>query len=90
MGKVNFAGVIRDVCLEYVPEALVGDHCLVHVGFALAVIDEAAAAETLRVFAAAGLLEDEAKQSGPDGGESDPQADREGVACWAPPGRPAP
>jgi hydrogenase expression/formation protein HypC len=58
MGKVNFGGVVRDVCLAYVPEALVGDYTIVHVGFALSRIDEAAALETLRTFAEMGILEE--------------------------------
>lgn len=47
-GKVDFGGVAKEINLSYVPEARVGDHVLVHVGFALTVIDEAEAA---RVFA---------------------------------------
>ncbi len=39
-GKVDFGGVIREVSLAFVPEARIGDHVLVHVGFAIAVIDE--------------------------------------------------
>ena len=58
MGTVNFGGVVRDVCLAYVPEALVGDYTIVHVGFALSRIDEAVALETLRTFAEMGLLEE--------------------------------
>lgn len=58
MGKVNFGGVVRDVCLAYVPEALVGDYTIVHVGFALSRIDEAQALATLRTFAELGLLEE--------------------------------
>ena len=58
MGKVNFGGVVRDVCLAYVPEAAVGDYTLVHVGFAFSRIDEASALETLRTFAELGLLEE--------------------------------
>lgn len=46
-GKVSFSGVLREVSLAYVPEAQVGDYVLVHVGFALSVIDETEAAETL-------------------------------------------
>jgi hydrogenase expression/formation protein HypC len=48
MGKVDFGGISKRVCLEHVPEALPGDYVLVHVGFALTVIDEA---EAQRVFA---------------------------------------
>ena len=47
MGKVDFGGVIKRVCLEHVPEATPGEYVLVHVGFALAAIDEA---EAQRVF----------------------------------------
>jgi len=43
MGRVNFGGVIKDVCLAYVPEAQIGNYVIVHVGFALSVVDEAEA-----------------------------------------------
>ena len=43
MGAVDFGGIQKNVSLAYVPEARVGDHVLVHVGFALTVIDEAEA-----------------------------------------------
>ena len=58
MGKVNFGGVVKDVCLAYLPGIAVGDYALVHVGFALSRIDEAQARETLRTFAELGLLEE--------------------------------
>jgi len=48
MGKVDFGGVSKRVCLEHVPEARPSDYVLVHVGFALSLIDEA---EAGRVFA---------------------------------------
>jgi hydrogenase expression/formation protein HypC len=47
MGKVDFAGVLKRVCLEHVPEVKIGEYVLVHVGFALNTIDEA---EAHRVF----------------------------------------
>jgi hydrogenase expression/formation protein HypC len=47
MGKVDFGGTRKRVCLEHVPDAKVGDYVLVHVGFALSRIDEA---EARRVF----------------------------------------
>ena len=47
MGKVDFSGVIKQVCLEHVPQVQVGQYVLVHVGFALSHIDEA---EAQRVF----------------------------------------
>lgn len=46
-GRVAFGGIVREVCLEYVPEANVGDWVVVHVGFAISRIDEADAARTL-------------------------------------------
>ncbi len=45
MGKVNFSGINKEVCLSYVPEAKVGDYVVVHVGFAISVIDEQEAME---------------------------------------------
>lgn len=48
MGKVDFSGVVKRVCLEHVPEVLPGQYVLVHVGFALSQIDEVEAA---KVFA---------------------------------------
>lgn len=46
MGKANFGGIVKKVCLEYTPEAKVDDYVLVHVGFALSTIDEVEAART--------------------------------------------
>lgn len=48
MGKVDFGGVSQRVCLEYTPEAQVGKYVIVHVGFALSVLDEE---EARQVFA---------------------------------------
>jgi hydrogenase expression/formation protein HypC len=42
-GKVDFGGVLKETCLAYVPEAKIGDYVVVHVGFALSVVDEAEA-----------------------------------------------
>jgi hydrogenase expression/formation protein HypC len=39
-GKVNFGGILKNVNLAYVPEAKIGDYVLVHVGFAISIIDE--------------------------------------------------
>lgn len=39
-GKVNFGGIFKEVNLAYVPEAKLGDYVLVHVGFALSIVDE--------------------------------------------------
>ncbi len=45
VGRVEFGGTVKDVSLAYVPEVKVGDYVIVHVGFALSIIDEAAASE---------------------------------------------
>ncbi len=50
MAKVSFGGAIKNICIEWVPEAKVGDYVLVHVGFALNVIDEKEAEETLKLI----------------------------------------
>lgn len=50
MGKVDFNGVTKEVCLAYVPEAQVGDYTLIHVGFALNLISESEANETLALL----------------------------------------
>ena len=47
LGKVSFGGITKEINLAYVPEAKVGDYALVHVGFAITLIDEK---EALRVF----------------------------------------
>lgn len=59
MGKVNFGGIVKDVCLAYVPDIQVGEYTIVHVGFALQRIDEQSAQETLKLFDEYGLLQDE-------------------------------
>ncbi len=64
MGKVDFGGVIKDVCLAYLPDLAVGDYTIVHVGFALSRIDESDAMDTLRAFREMGLLDDEFVESG--------------------------
>ncbi len=50
MGKVDFGGVIKEVCLDYVPEAQTGQYVLIHVGFAISQLSEKEAAETLAVL----------------------------------------
>ncbi len=46
MARVQFGGITREACLEYVPETQVGDYVLVHVGFAISRVDEAEAERT--------------------------------------------
>jgi hydrogenase expression/formation protein HypC len=50
MAKLDYGGVVREACLAYVPEAQVGEYAIVHVGFALSVLDEVEALKTLAVF----------------------------------------
>ncbi len=56
MGMVSFAGVTKEVCLEWVPEVKEGDYVVVHVGFALNTVDETEALETLRLLKEMGEL----------------------------------
>ncbi len=51
MSKVDFGGVTRDACLEYLPEAALGDYVLVHAGFAISRVDPDEAARTLQLLA---------------------------------------
>ena len=50
MAQVDFGGVRREVCLDYVPEARVGEYCIIHVGFALSLLSESEAKETLALL----------------------------------------
>jgi hydrogenase expression/formation protein HypC len=59
LGRVNFGGVVKRVCLDYVPEVVVGDYTIVHVGFALSKIDEETAEQTLAEFRKMGILDQE-------------------------------
>ena len=59
MGRVDFAGIVKEVCLDYVPEIEVGDYTIVHVGFAITKLDEASAQESLRLFHELGVLQEE-------------------------------
>ena len=59
IGRVNFGGIVKRVCLDYVPEVVVGDYTIVHVGFALSKIDEETAKQTLADFRAMGVLDAE-------------------------------
>ena len=54
-GKVSFGGIGKTISLAYVPEVKVGDYVIVHVGFAISIVDEAAAQETLRDLAEMGI-----------------------------------
>lgn len=56
MARAAFGGITREVCLQYVPEARVGDYVLVHVGFALSVVDAEEAARAYEILAQIGQL----------------------------------
>jgi hydrogenase expression/formation protein HypC len=47
-GRVSFGGIVKEVSLAYVPEAIVGNYVIVHVGFALSILDEDEAQQTLQ------------------------------------------
>ena len=50
MGRANFGGIVKQVCLEYTPEVQPGEYVLVHVGFSLSVVDEEEAARTYKLL----------------------------------------
>jgi hydrogenase expression/formation protein HypC len=47
MAKVDFGGVIKEACMEYLPEVKLGDYAIIHVGFGLSILDEQEAMETM-------------------------------------------
>jgi hydrogenase expression/formation protein HypC len=59
MAEVDFGGVRKDVCLEYLPDVSTGEYVIVHVGFAIQRLDEQSALETLANFEKLGVLEEE-------------------------------
>lgn len=58
MGKIDFGGVVREACLAYVPEAKIGDYTLIHVGFALNLISEEEAQDTLALLSELAKVEE--------------------------------
>lgn len=59
MGKMDFDGITKNICLAYVPDIKVGEYAIVHVGFAIEKLDEKTAIETLEMFRQMGSLEEE-------------------------------
>jgi hydrogenase expression/formation protein HypC len=57
-GRVNFGGIVKDVSLSYVPEAKAGDYVIVHVGFALSIVDEEEAKKVFEYLRGMGELEE--------------------------------
>ena len=59
MAKVDFGGIFREACLDYVPEAQVGEYCVIHVGFAISLLSETEAMETLNLLRQISNIEEE-------------------------------
>lgn len=59
MGRIDFGGTVREACLAYVPEAVVGDYTIIHVGFAISRLSEEEAQSTLAVLREMANLEEE-------------------------------
>lgn len=59
MAKVDFGGVTREACLEYVPEVEIGQYVVIHVGFAISVLNEEEAMETLALLGQITDIEEE-------------------------------
>ena len=59
LGKVQFGAITRSVCLDFVPEAVLGDYVIVHVGFAISVVDREEAERSYELLQSMGLLESE-------------------------------
>jgi hydrogenase expression/formation protein HypC len=76
MSKVDFGGVVREACLEYLPEAAIGDYVLVHVGFAISKVDEEEAARTYKYLQEMDQLAEvnsaDIDPGGPEGGDEVP------------------
>jgi hydrogenase expression/formation protein HypC len=52
LGEVSFSGVTKKVCLDFVPDAKINDYVIVHVGFALSILNEEEARNSLKFFEA--------------------------------------
>ncbi len=64
MAKVDFSGIVKDVCVQWLPEVKEGDYVLAHVGMALNIVDEKDAMETLELLKQLGELDAEMGQDG--------------------------
>jgi hydrogenase expression/formation protein HypC len=58
-GRIQFGGITRQACLDFVPEAKEGDYVMVHVGFAISVVDREEAERTYALLESMGVLADE-------------------------------
>jgi len=59
MGRVDFGGVVKEACLEYLPDIQVGNYAIVHVGFGISQLDEEEARQTLQMLRQLDMLADE-------------------------------
>ncbi len=59
MARLDFGGIIKEICLAYVPDAEVGEYALIHVGFAISLMDEEEAQETLKLIREVSEFENE-------------------------------
>lgn len=59
IGRVQFGGITRETCLDFVPEAEVGDYVIVHVGFAISRVDPEEAEKSYQLLESMGLLQEE-------------------------------
>ena len=50
MAKIDFGGVVKEACMEYLPEIKIGDYTIIHVGFGLSILDEKEAFETMELL----------------------------------------
>lgn len=69
-GRVQFGGIVRQACLDFVPEARVGDYVMVHVGFAISVVDKGEAQCTYDLLESMGVLGEELALDGAAPAES--------------------
>jgi hydrogenase expression/formation protein HypC len=68
VGRVQFGGVIREVCFDFVPEVVVGNYVMVHVGFAISVVDKDEAERTYAILKEMGMAEEGLPWSEPSPG----------------------
>jgi hydrogenase expression/formation protein HypC len=59
MGKIDFGGIVKEACLEYIPDADIGEYAIIHAGFAITRLNEEEALKTLAMFQEMGRLAEE-------------------------------
>lgn len=70
MGKIDFGGVTREACLDFVPEAQLGDYTVIHVGFAISLLSEQEAQKTLELLREISNLDEELGIESPPNGST--------------------